>query len=136
MLLQSIQGAKRTYYYLTTFERFNHDIKQTWTIINDTLQRKKKNSLPRVFSHNGKVLKEPSEIFHDILSDKMSYYGVNVVPNDLLQSYLTQGQQLVEFDGLLSKALEIKTGVPQGSVLGPFLFSIYINDLPVSTNLF
>ena len=66
----------------------------------------------------------------------MSYYGVNVVANDLLRSYLTQKQQLVEFDGILSKALEIKTGVPQGSVLGPFLFSIYINDLPVSTNLF
>ena len=41
ILRQSIQEAKRTY-YLTTFERFKHDIKQTWTIINDTLQRKKK----------------------------------------------------------------------------------------------
>ena len=41
ILRQSIQEAKRTY-YLTTFERFKHDIKQTWTIINDTLQCKKK----------------------------------------------------------------------------------------------
>ena len=75
-------------------------------------------------------------LLHDILLDKMSYYGVNVVAFDLLRSYLTQRQQIVEFDGFLSKSLKIKTGVPQGSVLGLFLFSIYINDLPVSTNLF
>ena len=41
ILLQSIQEAKRTY-YLTTLERFKPDIKQAWTIINDTLQRKKR----------------------------------------------------------------------------------------------
>ena len=75
-------------------------------------------------------------LLHDILLDKMSYYGVNGVAYNLLRSYLTQRQQIVEFDGFLSKSLEIKTGVPRGSVLGPFLFSIYINDLPVSTNLF
>ena len=54
---------------------------------------------------------------HDILLDEMSYYGVNGVANDLLRSYLTQSQQIVEFDGFLTKSLEIKTGVPQGSVL-------------------
>ena len=53
-----------------------------------------------------------------------------------LRSYLTQRQQIVEFDGFLSKSLEMKTGVPQRSVLGPFLFSIYINDVQVRTNLY
>ena len=52
----------------------------------------------------------------------MSYYGVNGVAYDLLRSYLTQRQQIVEFDGFLSKSLEIKTGVPQGSVLDHFFF--------------
>ena len=75
-------------------------------------------------------------LLHDILLDKVSYYGVNGVAYNLLRSDLTQRQQIVEFDGFLSKSLEIKTGVPQRSVLGPYLFSIYINDLPVSTNLF
>ena len=54
----------------------------------------------------------------------MSNYGVNGAANDLLRSYWTQRQQIIEFDGFLLKALEIKTVVPQGSILGPFLFSI------------
>ena len=66
----------------------------------------------------------------------MSCYGINGVAKDLLRSYSTQRQQIVEFNGFLSKFLEIKTGVPQRFVLGPFLFSIYFNDLPVSTNIF
>ena len=66
----------------------------------------------------------------------MSYYGVNGVAYNLLRSYLTQRQQIVEFDGILSKSLKIKTGLPQGSVLGTFLFLIYFNGLPVSTNIF
>ena len=56
----------------------------------------------------------------------MNYYGVNGVTKNLLQSYMAQRQQVVDFNGLISDTLEIKTGVPQGSVLGPFLFfSVY-----------
>ena len=54
----------------------------------------------------------------------MNNYGVNGAANDLLRSYLTQKQQIIEYDGFLSKALEIKTVVSQGSILGPFLFLI------------
>ena len=61
ILRQSIKEAKQIY-YLRNFEKFKHDIKQTWSIINETLHRKKKNSLPRVFSHSGRLLKEPVEI--------------------------------------------------------------------------
>ena len=53
----------------------------------------------------------------------MSFYGVNGVAKKLLQSYLTQSQQIVECNGFQSDNLEIKTGIPQGSVY--FLFSIF-----------
>ena len=61
---------------------------------------------------------------HSILLDKMSFYGVNGVAYDLLKSYLTQRQQVVEYNGCISYKLLIKAGVPQGSVLGHFLLSI------------
>ena len=73
---------------------------------------------------------------HSILLDKMSFYGVNGVAYYLLKSYLTQRQQVVEYNGCISDKLLIKARVPQGSVLGHFLFSVYINDLPTSTTLF
>ena len=61
ILRQSIKEAKQIY-YLRSFKKFKHDIKQTWSIINETLHRKKKKSLPRVFSHSGRLLKETVEI--------------------------------------------------------------------------
>ena len=47
----------------------------------------------------------------------MSFYGVNSVSYDLLKSYLTQRQQVVEYNDCISDKLLIKAGVPQGSVL-------------------
>ena len=66
----------------------------------------------------------------------MSFYGGNGVAKKLLTSYLTQRQQIVECNGFQSDSLEINTGIPQGYDLGPFLFSVYINDLPLCTEMF
>ena len=55
ILIQSINGAKRSYFQ-TTFERFKHDIKQTWSVIDETLRRKKKETLSQTFLHNGRKL--------------------------------------------------------------------------------
>ena len=72
----------------------------------------------------------------DILLCKLKYYGIDGISLNLIKSYLTNRFQYVQFENSESGLREIKTGIPQGSILGPLFFSIVINDLVNSRTKF
>ena len=93
---------------------------------------------------NGKMLlsifldlsKALDTLDHSILFRKLTHYGLSQTAIRWFSSYLVGRRQLVEFDGTWSTLVSISTGVPLGSILGPLLFIIYMNDIHVASDKF
>ena len=112
------------------FRRASETIHSMLNLLNN-LKAKKDSKRIAIFLDLKKAF---DTVDHNILFAKLEHYGIKDQALKWFKSYLTDRTQIVSFQGTNSCTMKIVCGVPQGSILGPILFLIYINDLPHCSN--
>ena len=112
---------------LSTIDAIIHFSEIVYNGLND------KNSIICIFIDFCKAF---DSVMHSILLKKLEAYGVTGIANQLIASFLGDRRQMVRVGNVFSRVETLNIGVPQGSILGPLLFLVFINDLPTISNHF
>ena len=82
------------------------------------------------------IKKAPDTVDHNILANKLEHYGIRGIVKDWVCSYLENRKQYVCINDTNSECLDDKCGVLHGSILGPALFILYVNDIMCNVSIF